>query len=264
MTPQASALPGFGVLRASGPDAAAFLQAQLASDVRSLDPGERQWSCYLTPQGRTQSVFVLFRTGADEFLLAVPGGLGEAVRERLTRYRLRSKVELALDAEWHVAGAFDGGDHPGGRALRVTREALSDASPETGARWALGDIAAGVPVLTAAVTDGHTPQALSLDRLGAYSVKKGCYPGQEIVARTHFLGRSKRALARFECPSDHVPAPGDEIVAGASREPAGTVISAAAKGSRVTELLATLREGQSGLALRGVPEARLVALEFEC
>src|SRR5262245_19327579 len=134
MAQGASVLSGFGVLRASGPDAGPFLQAQLASDVRALAPGDRQWSCYLTPQGRTQSVFVLLRTGAEEFLLAIPGGLAEAVRERLARFRFRSKVELALDPESRVAGALPGTgapvpNHPGSRSLWVTREVLPEAGP---------------------------------------------------------------------------------------------------------------------------------------
>jgi len=271
----ANLLPGYGVLRASGPDADAFLHAQLASDVRALAPGAWQWSCYLTPQGRTQSVFVLFRAAASEFLLAVPGELAEAVRERLARYRLRSKVELTLDPQWRVAGALPGCDRgsvgadalvaeiPGSRSLCVTREPLPAAGPDTIARWALADIATGVPVLTSAVTDGHTPQALSLDRLAAYSVKKGCYPGQEIVARTHFLGRSKRALARFECAADALPAPGSELVAGGSNEALGTLISAAHRGSGAIELLAVVRFGHTGMHLAGASENLLQALSFE-
>ena len=79
----ANLLPGYGVLRASGPDADAFLHAQLASDVRALTPGAWQWSCYLTPQGRTQSVFVLFRAAASEFLLAAFGVPAISLRGRL-------------------------------------------------------------------------------------------------------------------------------------------------------------------------------------
>ena len=274
MTQSASALPGFGVLRASGPDAAVFLHAQLASDVRALEPRDWQWSCYLTPQGRTQSAFLLFRAAPDEFLLAVPGDLAAPVHERLSRYRFRSRLELALDPEWQALGALEPGAPgdprdgtlvaalPGSRRLLLARGARAGIDPDAALRWQLADIEHGVPVLTAAVTDGHTPQALSLDRLAAYSVKKGCYPGQEIVARTHFLGRSKRALARFEFESESPPAPGTDVVAAASAEPAGTVISAARKGSRAIELLATMREGRSGLHLAGRPETALRSLAF--
>ena len=275
MASQATALPGFDVLSASGPDAASFLQGQLASDVRALAPGDWQWSCYLTPQGRTQSVFALFRAGADEFLLAVPGAMAEAVRERLARFRLRSKVELAIDPERRVAGELDVADGapsvadahvaamPGSRRLIVRGGMAPTSDADVSARWRLADIANGVPVLTAAVTDGHTPQALSLARLGAYSVKKGCYPGQEIVARTHFLGRSKRALARFGGASDSLPAPGTELLGGAASEPAGTVISAAAKGSHGFEVLAVVRDGLSSLRLPGSPDTPLEPLPFD-
>ena len=275
MTRHESPLPGCDVLRASGPDAAAYLQAQLASDVRALEPGNWQWSCYLTPQGRTQSAFVLFRPGPEEFLLAVPGGMAEPVRERLVRYRFRSKVELVVDPEWRVAGAFGaapasahGGRAcaaaiPGARHLLVARAEAREPDAAAADRWLLADIATGVPVITAAVTDGHTPQALSLDRLAAFSVKKGCYPGQEIVARTHVLGRSKRTLARYACDADSPPPPGAGLVAGPAGDAAGTVISAACKGPRAIELLATVREGLAGLHLAGAPEAPLRPLDFE-
>mgnify|MGYP003511505905 CR=1 FL=1 len=89
---------------------------------------------------------------------------------------------------------------------------MSTATETAGdAAWELADIDDGVPWIHPAVADRETPQALGLERLGAYSVHKGCYPGQEIVARTHFLGRSKRSLLRFRASSSEVPAPGDAL-----------------------------------------------------
>ena len=271
MAGQDTSLPGCGVLRASGPDAAAFLQAQLANDVGALAPGAWQWNCYLTPQGRVQSVFPLFRLDHDVFLMAVPGELAGAVRERLVRYRLRSKLELELDSGWHAHGTFGtaaavpdthSAELPGARRLVLTRGSPREVEPEALARWRRADIAMGIPILTDAVADTHTPQALSLDRLAAYSVKKGCYPGQEIVARTHFLGRSKRSLARFSGSSEPAPAPSTEIASADSGEVAGSVISAAAKAERGFELLAVVREGYAGLRISGTEGALLEALPF--
>ena len=266
-------LPDYDVLRAEGPDAAAFLQAQLANDVRSIGPSGWQWNCYLTPQGRVQSVFPLFLAGSDVFLLAIPGGLAQAVRERLARYRLRSRLELAVDPGYVVGGSFGddapdavadaySAELPGSRRLVVAPGARAPEDAEALARWRVADVETGIPVLTAAVSDAHTPQALSLSRLGAYSVKKGCYPGQEIVARTHFLGRSKRALVRFESDDDGPPAPGVELVSCSGNEPVGTVISAAAKAGRGFALLAVVRENHASVRVAGASEAPLRVLEF--
>ena len=271
MTGLDTSLPGYGVLRASGPDAASFLQGQLANDVAALATGAWQWNCYLTPQGRVQSVFPLFRIEDDSFLLAVPGDLAGALRERLSRYRLRSKLELELDPGWRAYGTFGAAaaapgtqvaELPGSRRLLVTRAATGEVEPAALARWLGADVAAGIPVLTEPVADTHTPQALSLDRLAAYSVKKGCYPGQEIVARTHFLGRSKRSLGRYCGSAESLPPPAAELVAADSGELAGSVISAAAKAGRGFELLAVVREGYAGLRVSGPAGTLLEALAF--
>jgi hypothetical protein len=269
-------LPDSTALLAEGPDALAFLQSQLANDVRGLDDGQWQWNCYLTPQGRVQSVFPLLRVAEARFVLVPPGGLCEAVRERLQRYRLRSKLELRVATEWRVQGELGasadaapgsetgpwGMDVPGQRRLLVSNAGPDEPNPEALAEWRRADVAHGIPVVSAAVTDAFTPQALSLGRLAAYSVKKGCYPGQEIVARTHFLGRSKRSLARFEGESDAMPAPSAELVSTATGELAGVVISAAAKAGRGFALLAVVREGLGPLRLAGTSGASLESLPF--
>src|SRR6187401_2956454 len=145
-----TSLPGYGVLRASGPDAASFLQGQLANDVAALATGAWQWNCYLTPQGRVQSVFPLFRIEDDSFLLTVPGDLAGALRDRLARYRLRSKLELELDPRWHAYGTFGAGaaapgthvaELPGSRRLLVTRMEPGKVDPAALERWLGADVA---------------------------------------------------------------------------------------------------------------------------
>lgn len=210
-------LPAMGALRVEGRDAAAFLQSQLAGDLRALADGGRQWNCYLTPQGRTQSVFVLERETPERFRLYVPEGMAGAVAERLKRYVLRSKASLAL-------------------------EVVPPADPAVEAARRLHCIALGVPLLDASVADQFTPHALSLERWAAFSTTKGCYPGQEIVARTHFLGRSKRALARLA-------GDGGKPAAGAKLADGGTIVCAEGTPTGF-EALAVLHEDAASDSLR--------------
>jgi len=246
-------LDDYSVVQAEGPQARDFLQAQLASDVSTLVPGAWQWSCYLTPQGRVQAVFPLLCIAHDRYLLPVARGMASDVLGRLGRYRLRSKLtlsapdDLCVWATWSPpVGGPDAGASWGlqpfaaSSARMVLGPPATDDTADATWRWRLECIAHGVPELAAAASDQHTPQGLSLDRLGAYSVKKGCYPGQEIVARTHFLGRAKRESRRLRGALGDVPAIGARIESCIDGSPLGSVIAACGTGCGGFELLAVL------------------------
>jgi tRNA-modifying protein YgfZ len=211
------ALPGHRVVAFEGRDAVAFLHAQCMSDVAALADGHWQWSGWLTPKGRVIALFALLRLDAETlWLVSADTDAGE-LATRLGRFVFRSKVTIRVRDDLAIAGAFaapsdardaradvgqegdvqlDLSGAGGSRILRIgTRQATGDAGQE--ARWMQADIAHGLPRLPAGQVEQWTPQQLSLERLRAYSVRKGCYPGQEIVARTHFLGQSKRALVRL-------------------------------------------------------------------
>ncbi len=218
----------FDVLALRGHEALAFAQAQLASDVLALEDGRWQWSAYLTPQGRAIVVMPIVRLAADALDLLVPAERGAEVAQRLQRFVFRTKVAIAMRGD---VGARARLHAPAERPVTIERSGdgyrvdLSEtvsldvgAAPsdgdETGFRaWAHD---AAVPLLAGAAVEAHTPHALALDALDAVSTRKGCYPGQEIVARMHFLGRNKRHLCRFAAvtPADApepVPEPGAAI-----------------------------------------------------
>jgi len=249
------ALTGFSLLDAQGPDAEAFLQAQLMNDVRALAPGRWQWNGWLTPKGRVIALFALVRTAPTSFLLILPDVAAGDLRLALQRFVFRSKVQLSVRADASCAAAFDGeaggdfgpadavhGDdldglqlawhgEDGPRYLLVLPAGsphLAASDPATDARWLAADLALGLPRLPVSQREAWTPQMLSLERLNAYSLKKGCYPGQEIVARTHYLGQAKRRLAGL---SGTGLATGAELRDGAEK-PLGTVIAATADGLR--------------------------------
>ena len=256
---------GFGVIALSGPDAAKFAHAQCMSDVAGLAEGHWQWSGWLTPKGRVIALFALLKLDARTLWLLLPDGDADALAAQLRRYVFRSKLAIEVRDDLAAGGAFraptrargaaiggdadrgielDAGAAGGERAIRIgTTRAAEDAGAL--ARWRRFDLEHGLPRLEASQREQWTPQMLSLDRLRAYSVGKGCYPGQEIVARTHFLGQAKRGLALLE--ADRLLAPGEEV--GDGMRPLGTIVSAApdAAGSMA---LAVLPADRADVALQ--------------
>jgi len=226
-------LPAPQVLQLSGPDAAAFAQAQFANDVRALACGRWQWNAWLSPQGRVRYLFLLLRVADDRLLLLLRGGDAGDVHKELSRYVLRAKVALEALGNACVLGGSEedlrhaGLDwpqndalnmHSGAYALRLDDsrglvlaphpfDSVHDSEDDAFARWRLDDIRAGLPELTAPLRDRLLPQWLGLERLPAFSVAKGCYPGQEIIARLHFKGGNKRGLYRLSFGCEHLPAP---------------------------------------------------------
>ena len=236
------ALPGHAVVAFQGPDALAFAHAQFMNDVRPLDDGQWQWSGWLSPKGRVLALFVLLRRSPESLWLVLPDADAQAFADALKRFVFRSKVKVEVRTDLHVSGCFGDGASCGSggsrealisfaasaaptdssmRMVRIGEEPGVD-DPAAAARWKASDLRARIPRLPASQQDKWTPQQLSLDRLDAYSVKKGCYPGQEIVARTHFLGKAKRKLVLLETPTPLEP--GAEV--HDSENAAGTVVSA--------------------------------------
>ena len=279
-TPAACTETGFGVLRARGEDAIAFLHAQLSSDVRALAPGEGQYWSYLSPKGRALANGVLWRSapGAEPAItLLLAGDLAETLRRRLSTYVLRAKVAIedvtASSTLIGVAGdgaveairaAFGVVPEPA-RAARIRdhvsafmlpdRRIVVTAPENEGAmlqaalvrhasyvgndEWRWYGVAAGVAWIDAATSDLFVPQALNWDVLGGISFRKGCYPGQEIVARMQYLGRLKERLFGFRVDAlDVAPAARLYSATFGRDQPCGTVVNAAPDPTRGTALLA--------------------------
>lgn len=240
-------LPDHRVLALEGRDATAFAQAQFMNDVAVLAVGHWQWNGWLTPKGRLIALFALLKLSGDRLWLLLADADPAELALKLQRFVFRSKVALQVHGDARVTGVFaapgqasgsaihwmidgetaelDMGGDGGARTLRITSDALvHDAAVALAAdalRWAAFDLEHGLPRLPPSQAEQWTPQMLSLDRLRAFSVKKGCYPGQEIVARTHFLGQAKRGLVLFD--TDTPVAVGSEVRGG--ERVLGTVVS---------------------------------------
>lgn len=236
------ALPGQSVLEISGPDAIAFVHAQAMNDVAALADGQWQWNGWLTPQGRLIALFALLRRDARTLWCVLLDFPAQILAQQLQRYVFRAKVALRPRDDLRVGGRFARmQDAQGARAFVDEDAATLDLSAAAGerewriaagpfaiddaaeARWRASDLRHGLPRLAADAEPKWTPQQLSLDRLHAYSVKKGCYPGQEIVARTHFLGQAKRGLMLLETAR---PVADGANVSDGARD-VGTIISTA-------------------------------------
>lgn len=261
----ACALSHMGIIRAHGDDAEAFLQGQLCNDI-TASRDTSQLSGYCTAQGRLVALFRIVRYG-DDLLLLLPQSLLPAAIKRLRMFVLRAKVELAAAGDLRIIGvsgadlapALAAHDLPApavpmiGTHGDVTVIALPAASGQrylllgpsaaidrlwtrlippftpVGSRaWAWTDIVAGLPTITTPTAENFIPQMVNLDLLQGISFHKGCYPGQEIVARTHYLGRLKQRMYRASLPAaSDVPAAGATLHApNMPGQPAGTIIDA--------------------------------------
>ena len=241
------AMPDLHVVELAGRDATTFAQAQFINDLNGLQPGHWQWNGWLTPKGRTVALFALAKWSDDRIWLLLPDLDPSGLADALRRFVFRSKVAVTVRDDLVVAGAFakperaernrfvehdgvaefDLGTPEMPRLLRVgcPAPAVDDAALQ---RWRMFDLEHGLPRLGPDQSGQWTPQQLSLERIRGFSVKKGCYPGQEIVARTHFLGKAKRGLALLE--SDRAIAPGAEVTGDARA--VGTVVASAGQDGR--------------------------------
>jgi folate-binding protein YgfZ len=216
-------LTHLAVLTVSGKDAAQFLQGQITCNVHVVTATHSSLGAMCNPKGRAISTFLLVKSG-DDFLLILPKELLETVKKRLSMYILRSKVTLTNSSDSLCLLGFiepstdaflatheqDGvvRIHMGNRYLVIADEnnapdiVAQGFQANNSAQWKTLDILGRIPWLTTATSEQFIPQALNLDKLGGISLTKGCYTGQEIVARTHYLGKAKRALFVAECPAE--------------------------------------------------------------
>lgn len=262
-------LPAPQIVEIAGADAIAFAQAQFSSNLVELENGHWQWSAWLSAQGRVRAFFQLLRDDDEHLRLLLRGGSAAQLCAALARYVFRAKVQLRT-IEKHYAYvarrhadlerfsmppadrliASNSGETcialPGAtpRWLLLTAEEQSDADRSTAARNenALADIDAGLVTLSAEIEDKLLPMWIGLDGLAATSTNKGCYPGQEIVARLHFKGGNKRRLRRVTYSAAALPEPGASIDIE-SGESALIVCSAWAGESTATALAVTNDSG---------------------
>ncbi|OYW40257.1 MAG: glycine cleavage system protein T [Hydrogenophilales bacterium 12-61-10] len=258
-----SDLSQLGVIAFAGDDTATFLQSQLTNDVRGLHADSAQWNAYCSPKGRLLGNFLMWRQ-ADDYCLQLAGDILPSVQKRLTMFIMRAKVQARDASDDNVRLVVAGkqaaaavnaalGTTPEtamssvtvedglvirvgddkfvlsvapGHAAKVWQSLCAFATPVGAPVWDWLRLNAGIPMIVTATQEQFVPQMVNLEVIGGVSFQKGCYPGQEIVARSQYLGKLKRRM--FLAHVDAEAAPGDALFsADIEGQATGTVVNAA-------------------------------------
>lgn len=272
-------LSHFRLILFSGEDAQAFLQGQLSCDVRKVDSSTSQYGSYCTPKGRMLASFLLWHDGGG-YTMQLPSALQGAIRKRLAMFVLRAKVELTDNSDTLVRMGVAGSRaaallaeimgavpavHLGvihgeqGSVIRLGQDRFElvalpeqapvlwqrlskEAMPVGASCWNWLEIKAGIPVITPATQEQFVPQMTNLQAIGGVSFQKGCYPGQEIVARTQYLGKIKRRMYLANIQSLKPVVAGDELFsADMAEQSSGMVVNAAPSPDGGFDVLAVIQ-----------------------
>jgi tRNA-modifying protein YgfZ len=297
-------LSHMGLIEASGEEATQFLQGQFSNDINQVHESRSQLSSYCNPKGRMIAIFRIFKRGQSYFL-RLPIELLESTLRRLRMFVLRAKVELndashalirigycgpaaenelkALAGQipedvndcvraanstiirvpgprprYEIYGEFD--------AVKLLWQRMkSSATPVGASQWALLDILSGMPTVLAPTREAFVPQMANLDLVGGISYSKGCYPGQEVVARMHYLGTLKRRMYRIHLNAPTPPQAGDSVFSSESsnEQPVGTIVDAQRDGSGGSTGLAIMQisEAEKGKLRLNAPEGPSITLD---
>jgi len=269
MTPRYCPSPGYACIEARGADAAGFLNGQLSRAVDALDGALAPLAGWHDPRGRVRALLRVVRR-ADRWWLVTPADVAAATAKRLAMFVLRAAVKIEVAADVGVGALLDANDAwlaahglpsatPVNASVTIGALACVRLGPSLwqliGPRTAveafapdlprapepdalLAEIRLGLPAIGAPVVEHFVAQMLNLDVLDAVSFDKGCYPGQEVIARVHNLGSVKRRMRRYACTLRQPPAPASAIVDRDGTERGEVVRAAAAQGG--VELLAVV------------------------
>lgn len=276
-------------LTISGNDAGTFLQGQITCNVKENTETQSSLGAICNPKGRVISTFLLIKT-PDNFVMVLPVELLEIVKKRLQMYVLRAKVTLTDSSdELCLTGIYD---------KNIPAETLCATSQQDTIRvnfghrqviiasaektievwnnyleqgfqvkntdyWIYLDIISGIPWLSIKTSEEFIPQMLNLDKLGGISLNKGCYTGQEVVARTHYLGKAKRAMFLVECNSQDTPEPNELIIddSTGTDQTIGSVLIA--QGDRMLIVIQLSESNVYNLKLKNDQQLTLLNLDTE-
>lgn len=271
-------LSQFGILRVSGEDAQSFLQNLFSSDVTELSSMRAQYSSFNTAKGRMLATVLIWRLHSSDYYLLMPRSLVGTMQNKLTMYVMRAKVKISDASDELVCLGLAGSEAaslaeecyaaPPQQAMGVVNDTFSSmirlgtdrflfvttahhaatlwkclndgARPAGSHCWDWFNVRAGVPVILPATQEQFVPQMVNLELIGGVGFKKGCYPGQEIVARMQYLGKLKRRMYLAHIAGSAQA--GDELYSAEMEGQAcGMVVNAAAAPGGGTDLLAVVQ-----------------------
>ena len=271
-------LENYGLLQVAGDDARAFLHAQLTNDIEHLQPGQARIAGWCSAKGRLLATFLVVPCSGG-FLLQLSRDLVPAVLKRLSMFVLRSKVKISdATGQWTQFGVWapDAGEPltarerdgtitvviEAGRSLVLAGESASAGfSPNApAADWALAEVRAGRALIESSTQDQFVPQMVNFELAGGVDFRKGCYPGQEIVARAQYRGAVKRRMVRLRGAALHA---GQELYSDdLPGQPSGTVVNAAGDESLAVLQTATVEAKSPVRAQPGAAPLEILALPY--
>ncbi|MFK7816817.1 MAG: folate-binding protein YgfZ [Gammaproteobacteria bacterium] len=274
-------LSNLGIIRASGDDALSFLHGQFTNDLNLVTNNNSQLSSYCNPKGRMLAIFRVFQKD-DDYYLILNRDVLEPVLKKLTMFKLMAKVDLSDVSDEYVllglagpASASTLKEHglqipestntsthekettvicmpsessrfllisEAEHAKTIWQSISNHTTASTYKTWELHDIQNGIPQVTAETNEAFIPQMVNLELIGGVNFQKGCYPGQEIVARTHYLGKPNRRMYHVSISTKNCPLPGTNIFSAKDGEqPVGKIVSAQHSSDDICNALAVLR-----------------------
>lgn len=277
-----SDLSHFDLIRFSGNDAKTFLQNQLSCDIHEISAHAAHYGSYCTPKGRILTNFILWQQD-DDVIMQLPFSLSTSIQKRIAMYLLRTKVELTQASENLIRIGIAGThalsliqnilnfplnrceylqviEHESTRIICLSQQRFElitpikfapslwerlriQAKPVGAACWNWLTIQAGIPIVLAETQEMFLPQMINLDILGGVSFKKGCYPGQEIVARTHYLGKIKRRMHLAHIDTTEIIKPGDTLFSDdMGDQSSGNILNAAPSPQGGFDVLAVIQQ----------------------
>ena len=300
-------LSHYGIIEAQGEEASDFLQNQLSNDIKQVDDTNSQLSSYCSPKGRMLASLRIFKYQGNNLLL-LPKDTLETTLKRLRMFIMRSKVTLEDKSDEFASFGLSGSDAeklltnahisppqeingvvqldnfcviriPGSHPrfeFFGTPEALTklwdsfsnNALPVGRSAWSLQDIESGIPDIFEGTVEAFVPQMANLHAIGGVSFKKGCYPGQEVVARMQYLGKLKRRMYRAHTNTNNIPLPGDNLYSSKGEDSVGKVVQAQNSPQGGVNLLAVLQIAQVEqnsihLESKQGPQLKFIDLPYE-
>ncbi len=284
-------LSHLGVIRVDGDDAAKFLHGQLTQDYSLLGLGEARLSAFLSAKGRMQASMIGFKRSTTEVLLVISQDLLATTLKRLSMFVMRAKAKLTdASADFSLYGlagdtvaAVAGSTAPAWTKAEVAGASVVHLYPAAGqpralwiapasdpapagpaldpARWQWSEVQSGVPTLTQPLFEAFVPQMLNYESVGGVNFKKGCYPGQEVVARSQFRGTLKRRA--YIAHAGSAVAVGAEVfAAGDLEQPCGTVVQVAAAPGGGFDLILSMQISAADSPLQvGAPQGVALTLQ---
>lgn len=251
-----TALTHLGVIRALGPEAASFLHTQLTQEIEKLSATQAPLAAYCSPQGRMLASFIVLKTAPEEVLLICAKDLLATLLAKLKMFVLRAKVQLSdasadyglygvvgdalsslstntptpwqrvdIASDQHLVFLYPANEQARGLYIGPTTQTMNADLPME--HWLWSEVRSGVATIQAATAGQFVPQMLNYESVDGVNFKKGCYPGQEVVARSQYRGTLKRRA--YLAHSTQPLAPSAEIFSSAdASQPCGVVVQAAA------------------------------------